>query len=739
MKSAVRWTVAVVLLVAVSPIVAGGAVAADSHQSTDTTGLAAPDSGGTPPLAVQTDDDNETERHRDPDDYEDEGDLEGLSSWLSGRLARQLGDSAIQLSEGEYELAREFIGDEYRDRLGQYVDVAGDIDAESDEETFRETRDQQQSLTDLLEQYQETKAAYDAAVAEGDTARARELARRLDGLADEIGLTTDSLQQRYEQIGSATGENLSAAQESLEEVENDILTEVSTILSSEFTETELTVDNANETISFLDPLSATGRLTTAEGEPLSNEPVRFAVGEQSIRTETDADGSFAFTYRPTLLSLSTSSLTVEYVPENRSLYLGSEASVNVTVEQVQPRLADVAVPDELAYAEPGRITGRLLVDDTPVDGVPVGMLVDDQQVSTLATNNGTVTVNRSFNGSMTVDGSFDEAVTVPASVPDGEQALAVRLSTENQALAPVSETRSVTVRETETVLSLDATGGDGELTVNGTLATSSGVGVGEQPIQLQIEGTTVGTVTTTAGGAFSETLTVPETVDEELVRVSATYRGAGSNLAGSENETVVSVTLADQSGGESEGVAIPAWLWVLLVVVFGSILGLVWLARTRDPDDLPFSDHPAVQSLFGSEQLDPDESPPGSTPENGATATDQSDQPAAVAALLQRASTELQSGNYGVAVQACYSAVRTDLAARIDGAEALTHWEFYQAYSESERTDSALDALQELTEEYERAAFSGDSVTQDHAKRVLARATKLCRVDDTPSVSTADD
>lgn len=115
---------------------------------------------------------------------------------------------------------------------------------------------------------------------------------------------------------------------------------------------------------------------------------------------------------------------------------------------------------------------------------------------------------------------------------------------------------------------------------------------------------------------------------------------------------------------------------------------------------------------------------------------------ALIAALLQRASTELQSGSYGTAVQASYSAVRQGLAARIGGTEALTHWEFYQAYSEAEQTDSALDALRELTEEYERAAFSGNSVTQDHAQRVLARARELCQVDDgSPSDSpqAADD
>jgi len=101
-------------------------------------------------------------------------------------LAAQLGDGAIQLSEGEYELASEYVGEEYRDRLGQYVDVAGQTEGRVTRSKFEEAGEQQARLSEAVAEYRETKDEYEAAREAGNEDRARELGRELETLADEI-------------------------------------------------------------------------------------------------------------------------------------------------------------------------------------------------------------------------------------------------------------------------------------------------------------------------------------------------------------------------------------------------------------------------------------------------------------------------------------------------------------------------------------------------------------------------
>jgi hypothetical protein len=116
-----------------------------------------------------------------------------------------------------------------------------------------------------------------------------------------------------------------------------------------------------------------------------------------------------------------------------------------------------------------------------------------------------------------------------------------------------------------------------------------------------------------------------------------------------------------------------------------------------------------------------------------------------VAFLLGHASEQLQAGQPDAAIQSCYAAVRHDIASRSDAARALTHWEFYREFHEAAEAESAesgssaeagsageassTDALREVTEEYEHAAFSPEEVPPDSARRAIDRASRLCRVD----------
>ncbi|MFC7008581.1 hypothetical protein [Halalkalicoccus salilacus] len=66
-----------------------------------------------------------------------------------------------------------------------------------------------------------------------------------------------------------------------------------------------------------------GRLVTETGEPIANQEVAFAIGEQTVTTTTDDDGAFSLTYRPTTLPLETSSLEIQYEPAASTEYARS--------------------------------------------------------------------------------------------------------------------------------------------------------------------------------------------------------------------------------------------------------------------------------------------------------------------------------------------------------------------------------------------------------------------------------
>lgn len=729
MNRSVRHTLAfAVLVVCLFGLASGSAVAIDgtsddgSSPPVTMSGVSSPgvdqaDIFGAGSLAVQA---NDTERHQNPDEYGEDGDSDGVQSWLLDRLSRQLGDSAIELSEGEYDLAREFLGDEYDDRLGQYVEVAGETDGESAEETFEETRDEQERLADLLEAYEETRAEYEAALEAGETERARELARELVALAEELDTVSENLGKLYDEIEELTGADLSEAATAVSETNEATQSESAEIRSAEFTETSLEIEATDETISFLDPLQATGVFLTAEGERIPNETVQLSIAdERTLTVETDGDGEFEFTYRPTTLPLETSSLLVEYVPDSQSVYLGGETSMPVTLEQVQPQIVELSAPAELAFAERATVSGDLLVSDVPVNGVEVELSIDGYHL-------GEATVS---------EGSFEEQIRLPASVPAGEQRLTVELPGEDRALAGAVETSDVTVRETETELSLDATSSGEEIAVNGTLAAGGGIPVDDAQIKLRVDGASAGTVTV-ADGEFAETLTVDAAEAGEDIRIQATYDGANSNLVGSAAETVVSVELSGsgdtgqpsspaETGLDSGGVLIG------LVGVFGliSVLALVWWVRNHDASEFPFSKYPpvyeaitALQEVVGA----PEAEEPAGTEGSPSTAASDAEKPVVTTSLLEHAQEQLQSDRPAVAVQASYSAVRRDLESRLGITDPLTHWEFYRAYRGT-GDGSGAETFRAVTEAYERATFSGEEVSSDSAREAFEQARQLCQ------------
>ncbi|WP_229504853.1 Ig-like domain-containing protein [Natrinema versiforme] len=661
------------------------------------------------PLAVQADenaDSNVTTRHANPSEYDETGDLAALEHRLETRMTDVLDEGAVRLREGEYDRAADSFDGSYAELLDQYDEIAAETPNESRSELFELAGENQRAVIDTVREYHEVKAAYEEARAAGDGERARSLARELETLAATANESSGELRENYDELEAETDRNLSEADASIEEVNEEIQAEQATIRETEFVPTSLTVDAEREEISFREPLTGVGRIRTADGRPIGDETIRLEVGNESLRTTTDADGSFTFEYRPTDDRLSTEQLTVEYVPTNDSVFLGSETTVDVSIEQVEPTVSNLETTDEVAYGETATVSGDLRVDEIPVDGVSLAVTLGDERLGSVETTNG----------------SFETDVQAPASVAAGEREVGVRLNYDDRALAPVAATNDVTVRETEADMDVSANRLSDEgrtVAVDGTLETVDGTGIAGQPVSLSADGTTLETVTSDADGSVSATVEIPEETAVGDVRIVATHDGSGSNLASATAASTVSFSTANRSW-----MGLPAWALLGLGVGLIAALGLAafaWRSRARSSQSGDRRD-PEVTADRSSN--------PDSSAERSRTATAES--------LLARGHDSLARGRPDRAVEMGYAAVRHALSGRVDtgdATDALTHWEFYrrsadrwigESDADRESGDSERALLRRVTEHYERATFDVADISPEEAEHVLETGRRLC-------------
>ncbi|WP_455449631.1 hypothetical protein [Natrinema thermotolerans] len=634
-----------------------------------------------------------TPSHRDPDAYSEEGDLSSVQRQLAGQLSSQLGQGAISLSEGEREAASQFVDEEYREQLRQYVDVADETGEGADlEREFERAGETQANLSAAVTAYRETKPEYEAAYEDGDEERARERARELEALYRDIDDLGDDAIARYETIENRTDTDMSASIEAVENVSAEIRAEQATVRDQQFEETSLRLTPERETISFREPLVATGELRTTDGDPIANRSIRLDVGNHTERVRTDSAGAFTLEYRPTNESLSTDRLPVEYVPATQSVYLNAETAVNVSITQSEPTVSLNRTTDELSFGNETAVSGAMTVDGVPVDNVTLVVDISGDRI-------GTVNVT---------DGAFDDPVAIPASVPAGERELRVELPYEDgeRALTAATDAATVTVRERESSVAIaEVSSSERRVTVTGTLATPDGTPVPDEPVRIRIDDLTVGTVTTDEHGAFRTTVSVPDSVDVGETAVAAVYEGRGSSLESSTAEASVAVSSA---GPNAPTTAIAVGMIALLA---GG--GLAWWYR--GDDDRPAASGPAVEqwSLAGEPTVG--DAPAKPTPDE-------------VESVLERASDQLANGRPDDAVRTGYGAVRRALLARLGNQDALTHWEFYRQCTDADDVDAA--SLYELTQGYERAAFGPDGLSREDAAAVLERARSLCDLDE---------
>lgn len=647
----------------------------------------AADGASEPVEVVAPPSNNTTVQQENPESVDQDGDESDLRSWLSGRLAARLGESAVTISSGEYETARSVLGDDYSSLLSKYVDVAGDtegVDAGTGASEFQQAAETQTEYAETLSEYEAVYDDYRAAVRSGNTTRARELARRLQSLAADLNALGESLSGTYENLSAPDRPALDDTRRAISNRTANVTERTDEVVSDVFVSTTLRA-SAERNGSFGDPIRVTGKLATNVSR-LSDGPVTIAVNGRPQTATLDANRSFALQYRPVEAPTGDAELAVEFRPNASSAYLGSNATIRTNVAQVAPSLTVANRTRRASYGEQVRWTGRVSVDGTPVPAADVHLTVNGTRLATAETN---------------VSGNYVFDTSLPAEIPAGANRVSVRVGDPETALARTYENDTLRVRQTPTALSLDASATPDAVDVQGRLRVQDGAGVPDQTVRLRRDGSLVATLETNETGHFDATLPPLADAEDGSLRITAAYDERGTNFGPAEATATVAALDADASSsawGGSEfllGGALAA-----LVVVGGAGYGAYRYRRTPETDEASGGAASASESDDGSDAALADDS---------------------VGDWTERADALLADGETAAAVRSLYAGVREELPVEARG---RTHWEFYDDAA-GEVGDEEKRVLRDLTEAYERVEFAGDAPDEGAVRDLLGSARRV--------------
>jgi len=514
--------------------------------------------------------------------------------------------STRNISQAEYDQARALLGGEYDEALSQYVTVAGETGQEDSADAFQTVQEDTAELSTLRQEFDDTRAEYEEAVDDGDTERARRLARELARLAEEIDGVTVRLDEELTIVENTTGNDLSGVEDDLETIRLSTAEIASTATRAELTEAAITANATPAAFSFQNATRVTGTIHTSNGTALSNEDVTLQVGERRYDVETASDGQFSLLYRPVFLSVNTTTVPVQFSPEDTSPYLAANTTTSAQITQ-QTNTTITVSNSSLSgqYGTPLQVSGAVEVGDNgTAAGIPVELLLDGQQIGASETR---------------ADGQVMVTGDVPTRLNTGETDLQLRVPLTDTAVAGSETTTTAEITEAQTALSLETTvSGTDAPTANltGTLQLAGGRPLGEQDLAVFVEGQQVDTVTTAADGSYRATIATADLdVESSSPTVRVAFTGSETHLAASDATATLELQAAvsDTSGGE--GTVAPSWtdefslrqlgLVGVSILIVGLLFGL--LVRTTDwnPGGLLGASDPADSGVRQQRQIEP--------------------------------------------------------------------------------------------------------------------------------------
>ena len=711
------FTICLVGLAVVGVVVgSGGAGAAVVHPSESS--AVATVTGDDTAETNETSGTNATTPHRNPETVSEDGDTDRVAAYLSGQLSGLIGASTQNISAGQYDQARSLLGDEYNETLSQYISVTGDTGSETSAEDFERAQENAAELAALRAEFDATRQAYETAVDNGETQRARRLARELATLAERIDGVSVQLATELNDIENATGTNLSSTETTVLTVQESTTETATAVSDTEFTATDLTATLSPSRFSFATPTTVSGTLYTAAGDPVQNQSVTLRVGERLYDTETNATGQFSVQYRPVFLPMNATTVPIRFVPGDISPYQSANTTVagQVTTQTASTLLLNTTQLST-APGQPLVVNGTVTAGtNTTLAGVPVVVDQAGQQLGTTET---------------ATNGSFALPGTVPLDTPRGAIAATVRVPLSDAAVAGSTRPVNLTVTEapTQLTLSTNLTGTQApSVGVSGTLTLASGTPLSGEPVTIYVDDTAVVTTTTGPNGRY--TATVPTSALDSSVAtpsVRAVFTADDRALAESRTTATVELPAAFTTTTSWLPQPTPALLGgaaVAVVLLIAGGLGrhwqwrLPWRSRGNDT---------GVQATAA----DSSASPPGQSTPSPDTSRAQ--------ALLAHAEESLATDDPTTAVQVAYASLRSALAPTLPDSRTDTHWEFYNRCQNA--GIDPIDETEAVTAAYEEATFAPAQIPPDRAQQVIETVSTVIdeiEPDQTSAPSRAD-
>lgn len=679
MNRQIRLSLVGLLLVAVLGVGAGTVTATPEFSSNESPGASI---GEEARFQVN----NSTAPHRNPANYSQRGDLDSLSGWFERSLGSRLEESAISLSKGEYDRARELVGDDFNEDLRKFVEVAGETGGDSDDtasEEMDKTEEKQEELIEETERYRELESEYRDAKNQGNQTRAREIAREMNEVANRINETSAEVIVGYQNLSSVTGTDFESTIGAIDELAANITRSAATIRKSEFIHTSLTIQTQAVEGSYMDPIILSGEVQTDNGSAVGPADGRIIVEGATVTRFKISNGSFTATVRPKLLERGEQSLNVSFQPTGSSPYLGSSASLMTDIRPVSPQLRANVSSETVQFGDEINIEGTLSVNHSSVSDIPIRVGLNGRLLGSLITD---------------TEGKVEISYKVPTNLPTGVHRITLEQPRQNLAIGEANATATFSVQSTPTTLVVSSTSNGSEPRIAGSLETTDGRPVPNQQLAVLVNGSTIGYARTNAEGVFDTQLEF-EGSESGIRDVTLQYDADGTNLEPSTATTAIQLT---GSGGPGFSLVESQWLIGGALVAFAVVLfvGSRWRQLTGTETETAGS-----ESALAAEPME--------TADNSSAAV-----------VLDPARRYLERSHPDAAVITGYWVIR-DRLTREGTEDGLTHWEFFREMESDGMDPSNLTLFRELTEAYERAAFAPGGLSTSEAEESLTAGEEL--------------
>lgn len=631
--------------------------------------------------------------HRNPTEIESSDSSAQLEALLRASINQNLAGSIENLDEGQYELAREQLGEDFEEDLRRYAESSEEFNAEEQAELFSSIESNQEAYIDAVDSYENSQAAYESARESNETTRSRELGRQLITDAERVSTTGENLADNYRELGNQTEQDFSGRTETIEQRQQNA-SDTATTVSGEFTETSVSATANRSAVNFTEAIQLSGEVQAPNSSVIEPHQAVIRVTDQSYMVDVGSDGRFELVVKPDGVWEETDELNITYQPTNESTLLESKTTFPLSVSTTETRLEIDSVSDQASYDSPLKVNGTLLTDDgEPVPGTPVSVRTAGTELATIETSTA---------------GRFSIESSLPTTIPSGESTFFVGTVPSSRAVNDSVTEIIAQIDATDPTMSVNATlveasGADPRLAVDGQLTSPDGRSIEGESMTVFVEGEAVGELTTDSQGLYRGQFDLPDgTTSGTEIAVEATYEPTESNLnAVSESTTVVLPETLLESVGLSPDDAVSLGM--------GAVVGLVgvlggagwWLRQTPDQQAL---------------STETDQS--GSPGEGGADSED----------LLTSATAHLNTGANETAATIAYVATRRELSETVDVAETATHWEWYQACAAA--GVDQISELETLVDAFEQVVFAPDTEENPTAaNRAVSTARHFCDTD----------